>query len=132
MRRSVSPAIATASARSAAGSVRTFPAAASSVCPRRSTLSSICSAARRAPIPSVLGISTFNTHVHDVMKRPRHLDPPKYLTRSPPVPKAEPVAKPEPPAEEPDRLDPTRYGDWEKKGIARAGRGAGKHEVTQP
>jgi hypothetical protein len=23
-----------------------------------------------------------------------------------------------PPAEEEERLDPTRYGDWEKKGIA--------------
>ena len=46
------------------------------------------------------------------VKRPRHLDPPKYLAPSPPVPA---------PAEgkvEKEALDPTRYGDWEKKGIA--------------
>ncbi len=52
------------------------------------------------------------------MKRPRHLDPPAYLSKSPPVP--EPAA-PEPasaPAGEEKKLDPTRYGDWEKKGIA--------------
>ena len=52
------------------------------------------------------------------MKRPRHLDPPDYLSKSEPVPEPEPVETPEPPQGEPDRLDPTRYGDWEKKGIA--------------
>ena len=36
----------------------------------------------------------------------------------PPVPEPEPVATPDPPAGEEERLDPTRYGDWEKKGIA--------------
>ena len=48
----------------------------------------------------------------DFVKRPRHLDPPDYLAPSPPVPT---------PAEgkvEKEVLDPTRYGDWEKKGIA--------------
>ena len=52
------------------------------------------------------------------MKRPRHLDPPAYLGKSEPVPQPEPVEPVEPPAGEPERLDPTRYGDWEKKGIA--------------
>ena len=52
------------------------------------------------------------------MKRPKHLDPPAYLSKSPPVP--QPQAKPpaQPPAGEEHKLDPTRYGDWEKKGIA--------------
>lgn len=52
------------------------------------------------------------------MKRPKHLDPPKHLSPSPPVPKAGRVKKQAPPAGEDERLDPTRYGDWEKKGIA--------------
>ena len=46
------------------------------------------------------------------MKRPKKLDPPDYLSKSPPVPV---------PAEGKDDrgpLDPTRYGDWEKKGVA--------------
>ena len=51
------------------------------------------------------------------MKRPKHVKAPPYLSPSPPVPAAEPV-EPAPPAGEEDRLDPTRYGDWEKKGIA--------------
>jgi hypothetical protein len=52
------------------------------------------------------------------MKRPKHLDAPAYLSPSPPVPNPEPGETPQPPAGEEDRLDPTRYGDWEKKGIA--------------
>jgi hypothetical protein len=58
------------------------------------------------------------------MKRPEHLDPPAYLSPSPPVPEPLPEPLPEqavkvpPPAGEGNRLDPTRYGDWEKKGIA--------------
>ena len=44
------------------------------------------------------------------MKRPDHAKPPTHLTPSPPVP--------DPQAVEEDKLDPTRYGDWEKKGIA--------------
>ena len=52
------------------------------------------------------------------MKRPKHLDPPKTLSKSPPVPKPEPLAGPEAPAGEEESPDPTRYGDWEKKGIA--------------
>ena len=52
------------------------------------------------------------------MKRPKHLDPPKHLSKSPPVPQPKPVADPGAPTGEEERLDPTRYGDWEKKGIA--------------
>jgi hypothetical protein len=53
-----------------------------------------------------------------VMKRPQHLDPPDYLSKSPPVPDPEPVPEATPPEGEKDRLDPTRYGDWEKEGKA--------------
>ena len=53
-----------------------------------------------------------------VMKRPKHLDAPDYLSPSPPLPQPEPARKAAPPAGEEKRLDPTRYGDWEKKGIA--------------
>ncbi len=52
------------------------------------------------------------------MKRPKHLDPPAYLSKSPPVPEPEAASQLDPPAGEERRLDPTRYGDWEKKGIA--------------
>jgi hypothetical protein len=52
------------------------------------------------------------------MKRPKHLDAPAYLSPSPPVPQAEPRQNSAPPAGEEERLEPTRYGDWEKKGIA--------------
>jgi len=52
------------------------------------------------------------------VKRPKHLDAPAYLTPSPPVPEPEPLQPLSSPAGEEERLDPTRYGDWEKKGIA--------------
>jgi hypothetical protein len=52
------------------------------------------------------------------MKRPKQLDAPGYLSRSPPVPEPEPLKEPAPPAGEEEKLDPTRYGDWEKNGIA--------------
>ncbi|HZC38629.1 MAG TPA: DUF1674 domain-containing protein [Sphingomicrobium sp.] len=52
------------------------------------------------------------------MKRPKHLKAPAYLSKSPPVPDPEALEAPEPPAGEEARLDPTRYGDWEKKGVA--------------
>jgi hypothetical protein len=51
-------------------------------------------------------------------KRPAHLDAPAYLSPSPPLPKAEAIGDPAPPAGEEEKLDPTRFGDWEKKGIA--------------
>jgi len=53
-----------------------------------------------------------------VVKRPKHHKPPAHLSKSPPVPGPEPVAPQQPPAGEENRPDPTRYGDWEKKGIA--------------
>lgn len=48
-------------------------------------------------------------------KRPAHLDAPDYLRKNTPVPKAEDIEK--------DQLEkikkgPTRFGDWEKDGIA--------------
>jgi len=52
------------------------------------------------------------------MKRPKHVHPPTHLSPSPPVPEPEPLESTQPPAGEEQRLDPTRYGDWEKKGIA--------------
>ena len=52
------------------------------------------------------------------LKRPAHLDPPAHLSPSPPLPAAQPADPAPPPDGEEQRLDPTRYGDWEKKGIA--------------
>ena len=51
------------------------------------------------------------------MKRPKHVKAPPYLSKSPPVPEPEAIESPLPAGEE-GRLDPTRYGDWEKKGVA--------------
>ena len=51
------------------------------------------------------------------MKRPATSRPPTYLTPSPPVPEPGAVDPPPPEGEE-DAPDPTRYGDWVKKGIA--------------
>ena len=51
------------------------------------------------------------------MKRPKHVKPPAYLSESAPVPLPEKVEQGKPAGEE-AKLDPTRYGDWEKKGIA--------------
>jgi len=53
-----------------------------------------------------------------VVKRPKHLDAPAHLSPSPAIPEPESAESSEPPAGEEERLDPTRYGDWEKKGIA--------------
>ncbi|HEV2078460.1 MAG TPA: DUF1674 domain-containing protein [Allosphingosinicella sp.] len=49
-------------------------------------------------------------------KRPPNVRPPAHLSESPPVPEPEPVE----PGEEhggPKGREPTRYGDWENKGI---------------
>jgi hypothetical protein len=48
-------------------------------------------------------------------KRPDHVRAPEYLSKSPPVPQPDPIDS-EPKVDEP--LSPTRYGDWERKGIA--------------
>jgi hypothetical protein len=50
-------------------------------------------------------------------ERPAHVKPPAHLSQSPPVPQpAEPADDPEHGGR--DGPDPTRYGDWELKGIA--------------
>jgi hypothetical protein len=52
------------------------------------------------------------------VKRPPHVRPPAHWTRSPPPP--EPGGEPQfgPEAGGPKGLEPTRYNDWERKGIA--------------
>jgi hypothetical protein len=49
-------------------------------------------------------------------KRPAYLDPPAYLSKSPPVPKPALFEMGTEPGRE--KPDPVRYGDWENKGIA--------------
>lgn len=51
------------------------------------------------------------------MKRPDHIKAPDYLAKSPPVPKPGLVEPTYPDGEE-GKANPTRYGDWEKKGVA--------------
>ena len=49
--------------------------------------------------------------------RPPHVKPPAHLSKSPPLPKSAPPLQ----TEEwggPKGEEPTRYGDWENKGIA--------------
>jgi hypothetical protein len=49
-------------------------------------------------------------------QRPPHLKPPKHLSKNLPVPEPDKVE----PSEEhggPKGREPTRYGDWENKGI---------------
>jgi hypothetical protein len=51
-------------------------------------------------------------------RRPPHVKAPAYLSKSPPVPEPGEAAE----AEEsggPKGREPTRYGDWENKGICR-------------
>lgn len=47
-------------------------------------------------------------------KRPADLLPPPYLAKNRPVPAPQPAAA----SEDPMGRDPTRYGDWELKGVA--------------
>ncbi|AJP73643.1 hypothetical protein TS85_20325 [Sphingomonas hengshuiensis] len=47
-------------------------------------------------------------------QRPDHVKPPEYLSKSPPVPQPAPAEA----TDDPLGTDPTRYGDWELKGIA--------------
>jgi|UniRef100_UPI0035CA0CD7 hypothetical protein len=54
-------------------------------------------------------------------RRPSHVKPPAYLSKSPPVPAPDPVpsvVQGQSAKGDPEGLDPTRYGDWEMKGIA--------------
>lgn len=48
-------------------------------------------------------------------ERPADLTPPAYLSPNPPIPEPEDR---EPPKDDPLGKNPTRYGDWEHKGIA--------------
>ncbi|HYE27166.1 MAG TPA: DUF1674 domain-containing protein [Allosphingosinicella sp.] len=51
-------------------------------------------------------------------RRPPHVKAPAYLSKSPPMPQPGPPT----PSEEsggPRGREPTRYGDWESKGICR-------------
>ena len=50
-------------------------------------------------------------------RRPAHVRPPANLSPSPPVPEPEPIES-QPEAGGRKGPDPTRYGDWENKGIA--------------
>jgi hypothetical protein len=50
-------------------------------------------------------------------KRPDHVRPPAYLTKSPPVPVPQ-AGAPQPEFGGKGELEPTRYNDWEHKGIA--------------
>lgn len=56
-------------------------------------------------------------------QRPPHVRPPAYLSKTTPVPEPGPSSSPD--ADAPaatdlaeGRLEPTRYGDWERKGLA--------------
>ena len=52
------------------------------------------------------------------MTKAKRAKAPDYLAKSPPIPEPEAGGGTVPPDGEERRLDPTRYGDWEKKGIA--------------
>jgi len=49
-------------------------------------------------------------------ERPKHVKAPAYLSPSPPVPEPE-AAKAVEESGGPKGKEPTRYGDWENKGI---------------
>jgi hypothetical protein len=49
-------------------------------------------------------------------KRPPHLKPPAHLSKSPPVPEPGPATETGETGG-PKGKEPTRYGDWESKGI---------------
>ena len=52
-------------------------------------------------------------------QRPAHVKPPAYLSQNPPVPEPEQApGRTGSEQDDPLGLDPTRYGDWELKGIA--------------
>ena len=48
--------------------------------------------------------------------RPAHMKPPRHLSKSPPVPRPE-ESKDLAETGGPKGEEPTRYGDWENKGI---------------
>jgi hypothetical protein len=53
--------------------------------------------------------------VETAMPRPPHVKPPAYLSPNKPIPKP---AAAEPAKPDEGREDPTRYGDWTRKGVA--------------
>jgi hypothetical protein len=62
------------------------------------------------------GRSSVKSNETKMAERPQHVKPPKHLSKSPPVPEPAPMAE----GEEhggPKGREPTRYGDWENKGI---------------
>jgi hypothetical protein len=66
-------------------------------------------------IPAIFAVPDIEGPV-TMGKRPDHVKPPAYLSKSPPVP--EPSEAPLTPLPPDEAMDPTRYGDWERKGIA--------------
>ena len=68
---------------------------------------------------SALGIDHPSNSMCRGMKRPKHLDPPATHVALAPVPEPQAVERRRAARRSRrSRLDPTRYGDWEKKGIA--------------
>jgi len=55
------------------------------------------------------------TNARKTGERPAHVQPPAHLSKSPPVPKPDPLNKED---EILEKHGPTRYGDWEHKGLA--------------
>ena len=51
-------------------------------------------------------------------QRPPHVKPPAHLSPSPPVPRPDDVPEKPEHGGRKNGSDPTRYGDWENKGIA--------------
>jgi len=78
------------------------------VCPRLLT-----SMWGKLPSASMIRVQSFQMS----SRRPAHVKPPAHLSKSPPVPEPEPldVVRKD---EDPLGKNPTRYGDWELKGIA--------------
>lgn len=48
-------------------------------------------------------------------ERPKHIKAPAHLSKNPPLPEPDPLDKAE---EIIEKNGPTRYGDWEHKGLA--------------
>jgi hypothetical protein len=52
-------------------------------------------------------------------QRPEHVKPPAHWAKATPAPEPDPIGTPASIAPEDEQaLNPTRYGDWERKGIA--------------
>lgn len=48
-------------------------------------------------------------------QRPPHVKPPAHLSKNPPVPEPAAIVRAK---DDPLGMDPVRYGDWERNGIA--------------